>query len=191
MTQPKATPSPTMPPMKPSEESTEDQLKLATMQGEAYAAALKGMDKESGADIARAGDYEVALVVENAEGMWHMRDGELTWQEPQDENAHIEVAVRDAADGRFIPGLTVRVSVTDPGGKDLGTHEQPFLWHPWIYHYGRNWVVGDEGDYTVHVEIDPPAFMRHDHENGKRYADKVEVDFARHITPGQKIATSK
>ena len=130
MSQTHVTPKPTMPPMKASGESTEEQLKLATKQGEAYAAAMKGMDKESGADIARAGEYEIALVVEEAEGMWHMHQGELTWKEPEAENAHIEVAVRDAADGRFIPGLAVTVSLTGPDGKNLGSHEQPFLWHP-------------------------------------------------------------
>lgn len=189
MTEPKATPAPAMPPMKASEESTEEQLRLATRQGDAYAAALKGMDEESGADISRAGEYEVVLVVENAEGMYHLRDGKLTWQEPESENAHIEVAVRDAADGRFIPGLTVSVTVTDPDGTNLGTHEQPFLWHPWLYHYGRNWEVTSEGEYRVHVKIDPPTFMRHDHENGKRFIDTVEVEFSRQIKPGQKRAT--
>lgn len=191
MTQPKTRPHPTMPPMKASEESTKEQLELAKKQGEAYAAALKGMDKESGADIARAGEYQVAIVVEDAEGMWHLENGELAWHEPGKENAHIEVAVSDAADGRFIPGLTVTVSVTGPDGRDWGTHEQPLLWHPWLYHYGRNWEVGEEGEYTIHVTIDPPTFMRHDHENGKRYADTVEVEFTRKIKPGQKIATKK
>ncbi len=33
--------------------------------------------------------------------------------------------------------------------------------------------------------------MRHDHKNGKRYADKVELEFTREIEPGQKIATEK
>lgn len=180
---------PVMPPMKASEESTEEQLELAKKQGEAYAEALKGMDKESGADMVRVGDYLVAIVVEDAEGMWHLENGELTWHEPGEENAHIEVAVCDAADGRFIPGLDVTVSVKGPDGTDYGTHTQEMLWHPWLYHYGRNWVVGDEGEYTIGVTIDPPTFMRHDHENGKRYADKVEVEFTRKIKPGQKIAT--
>lgn len=184
-----ATPQPTMPPMKPSEESSEAQLATAIQQGEAYGAALAAMDKESGVDKRRAGEYEVAIVVENAEGMWHLKGDELAWREPDIENAHVEVSVRDAADGRFIPGLTVTVTLTAPDGQVVGTHEQPMLWHPWLYHYGRNWEVPGEGDYTVRVEIAPPTFMRHDHENGMRYAEPVIVEFARHITPGQKRAT--
>lgn len=122
--------------------------------------------------------------------MYHLEGpGNLVWQEPSSENAHIEVAVRDAADGRFVPGLTISVTVTQSDGNTVGTHEQPFIWHPWLYHYGLNWEVPGEGDYKIHVRIDPPGFMRHDHENGKRYAEAVEVEFDRHIKPGQKRAT--
>lgn len=185
----KLQPPPTMPPMVASEESTEDQLELARKQGEAYAAALVGMDEESGADIRKVGEYEVVLVVENAEGMYHLRDGELQWQEPEDENTHVEVAVCDAADGRFIPGLTVVVTITAPDGSVVGSHEQPFLWHPWLYHYGRNWRVPGDGTYRIHVRIEAPTFMRHDHNNGRRYAQPVEVEFSREIATGQKLAT--
>ncbi len=192
MSQPASNPSPapSMPPMLPSEESTADQLKLATRQGEAYAAALEGMNQESGADTRRAGEYEVVVVVENAEGMYHLRDGELIWQEPSaSENAHVEVAVRDAADGRFIPALTVTITIVDPDGAEVGTHEQPFLWHPWLYHYGRNWELPGDGTYRLRVHIDVPTFMRHDHNNGRRFAEPVDVEFSRRIKTGQKRAT--
>lgn len=174
------------PPMQKSEESTEKQLELARKQGEAYAAALEAMNKESGADIKRAGEYEVTIVVEKAEGLYELKGEELVWQKPKSENAHIEVAVRDAADGRFIPELTVMVTVPDANGKEVGRHQQPFLWHPWIYHYGRNWEVPGEGEYQIHVRIEPPTFMRHDPKNGKRFNELVEVSFNRHIKPGQK-----
>ena len=51
----------------------------------------------------------------------------------------LEVAVRDVADGRFIPGLTMYATLLDHNGVEIGTHQQPFLWHSWMYHYGRNW----------------------------------------------------
>jgi hypothetical protein len=36
------------------------------------------------------------------------------------------------------------------------------------------------------VRLAPPEFMRHDHVNGRRYADPVEVEFGGiHITPGR------
>jgi hypothetical protein len=63
----------------------------------------------------------------------------------------------------------------------------PFLWHPYLYHYGTNARVPGEGPYTVRVRIDPPAFMRHDPVNGRRYERPVEVVFEdRGFTPGRK-----
>lgn len=184
----KTQPQPTTPPMEASEESTEQQLQLARQQGDAYGAALGAMNEESGAQVVRAGEYSIAVVVENAEGLWHLDGGELRWQEPPDGNAHVEVAVRDAADGRFIPGLAVQVTITAADGQQVGSHEQPFLWHPWLYHYGRNWLLPGEGDYRIHVRIEPPTFHRHDHNNGKRFTEPVEIELTRHITPGQKRA---
>jgi len=175
--------------MRQSEESDREQLELARIQGDALQKAVDAMDEESdsGVLVQRAGDYEIAIAVEEAEGMWMPSDGELRWQNPVDENCHVEVCVRDGADGRFVPGLDVTVTLVHPDGKEVGTHEQPFLWHPWLYHYGRNWQVPEEGAYTVRVRVEPPAFMRHDHENGRRFLEPVEVEFADvPIEPDQK-----
>lgn len=177
------------PPMRASEESNADQLRLARRQGEALQAALQAMDVESdsGVILRRAGDYEIGVAVEEAEGMWHLRDGELVWENPDEENCHVEVCVRDGADGRFVPGLGVTVTLVDPDGNELGSHDQPFLWHPWLYHYGRNWRVPEAGKYGVRVRVEPPTFMRHDHENGRRYLEPVEVEFEGvEIEPDQK-----
>ncbi len=65
----------------------------------------------------------------------------LVWREPGDENLHVEIAVRDGADGRFVPALRVTATLVDADGTELGEHEHPLLWHPMIYHYGRNWKV--------------------------------------------------
>src|SRR3954453_18109652 len=138
-----------LPPMLPSNEATKTQLKLATRQGDAYAKALEAMDKESGAQRQRVGDYEIAVVAEQAEGMYHLRDGQLHWLEPQDANAHFEVAGRDAADGRFHPGLRVLLRVDTADGQHIGIGEIPFVWHPWLFHYGQNWRVPAEGDYHL------------------------------------------
>jgi hypothetical protein len=176
-------------PFTTSEESTREQLRLARRQGEALQQALDAMDEESdsGVHVRRAGDYEIGVAVEEAEGMWHWRDGELAWQNPEEENCHVEVCVRDGADGRFVPGLDVTVTLVGPDGDEVGTHRQPFLWHPWLYHYGRNWQVREEGEYRVRVRVEPPAFMRHDHENGRRFAEPAEADFdGIEIEPGRK-----
>jgi hypothetical protein len=65
----------------------------------------------------------------------------------------------------------------DERGKQIGRHKQPFIWHPWLYHYGLNWRVPGDGKYTLNVHIKAPQFMRHDEKNGKRYAGDVEVTF--------------
>ncbi|MEZ4867815.1 MAG: iron transporter [Caldilineaceae bacterium] len=135
----------------------------------------------------QTGDYLVGVAVEEAEGLYHRQDGRLVWQEPQDENAHIEIVVADGSDQRFVPGLTVYATLIDTQGKEIGTHEQPFLWHPWLYHYGRNWQVPGDGEYTLRVQIDAPDFSRHDKINGQRYAEPVTVEFTGvKIKAGQK-----
>ena len=166
------------PPMKESDEAKKEQLKLAQAEGDAYVKSLNEMVKKEAHDGAEkhAGNYIVAVAVEHAEGMYMLHDGQLEWMEP-DGNAHVEVSVRDAADNRFVPNLTVQLTLTGPNGQKVGTHEQEFIWHPWLFHYGRNWQVPGDGNYSIHVHIEPPKFMRHDKENGLRYADPVEVTF--------------
>lgn len=162
-----------------SSEATQKQLDLAVAQGAAYRAALDHManDVADSGGTKRAGDYLVAYAIEEAEGMYELVDGELQWHNPGDTNAHVEVAVCDAADGRFIPGLDVTVTLIAPDGQEFGPEQQPLLWHPMLYHYGRNWELPADGEYTIRVHIDPPTFMRHDEINGRRFVDPVDVEF--------------
>jgi uncharacterized protein involved in high-affinity Fe2+ transport len=167
------------PPAKSSDEANTEQLALARNEGKAYVKSLNHMVKKV-ADVGgekRAGDYLVAYAVEKAEGMYHMMNGKLMWHEPEEENVHIEVSVRDGADNRFIPYLNVTVTVKDSYGKLIGKKQQEFLWHPWLYHYGANWRLPREDTYTLQVHIQAPIFMRHDDKNGKRYAQDVTVEF--------------
>src|SRR5829696_6687655 len=66
------TTQPHTPPMAASNEAEPDQLGVARAEGDAYARALRAMDEESGAVTQRAGDYLVAFVQENAEGMYEL-----------------------------------------------------------------------------------------------------------------------
>jgi hypothetical protein len=168
-----------LPPMKPSDEASRFQLGLARAQGTTFAAALKHMAAfvaHDGREVQK-GDYLVAYAVEEAEGMYHLRSGKLHWMRPKVDNAHVEVVVRDAADGRFIPGLKVFATLIDAKGRKVGTHEQPYIWHPWLYHYGRNWKVPGDGIYTLRVRFDPPTYHRHDRLNGRRFAKGAELEF--------------
>ena len=163
-----------------TDEATQRQLHLARAQGDAYADAVEHMTTAVADDGGqqRAGDYWIGYAVEEAEGMYEWRTDELVWKEPGETNLHVEITVRDAGDGRFVPGVRVLATLIDPVGLEVGTHEQPLLWHPMIYHYGRNWAVSRDGQYTLRVRVEPPTFMRHDHVNGRRFAEPVEVEFS-------------
>ncbi len=173
--------------MQVSEEASEEELHVARLQGDAYGRALEVMTTKVAHDGGekRSGDYLVGYAVEEAEGMYRLED-DLVWQEPDEENVHLEVTVRDAADGRFVPGLRVEATLIDPSGDDVGSHEQPFLWHPMLYHYGRNWRVPGDGDYTLRVKVFPATFMRHDRINGRRFGELMEVEFT-----GVKVKTGQ
>ena len=168
------------PPMDPNtSEADARQLELARKQGDAYGAALRHMTGEVAHDGGEqeAGHYRIGYAIEEAEGMYEWRDGELVWREPGEDNLHVEVAVRDAADGRFVPSVKVTATLVDPDGNEVGTHEHPLLWHPMLYHYGRNWQVPADGEYTLRVRVEPPTFMRHDEVNGCRFREPAEVEF--------------
>jgi uncharacterized protein involved in high-affinity Fe2+ transport len=104
-------------------------------------------------------------------------EGRLEWVEPVEENCHLEISVSDADDQRFIPYLGIQATLISPEYEEIGPFEMPFLWHPGLYHYGRNIKLPGDGRYTLRVRIAPPAFMRHDKTNGRRYAETVEVEF--------------
>lgn len=161
-------------------EADETQLALARAEGEAYGRSLTHMVEEVAHDgaVLEAGPYLVAYAVEDAEGMYAWMGDDLVWQNPGSSNVHLEVAVRDAADGRFVPGLTVHATLVSPDGEDAGTHVQELVWHPMLYHYGRNWELPGDGSHTLRVRIDPAPFMRHDEVNGRRFMEPVDVTFS-------------
>ncbi len=135
------------PPMRPSFEATARERRIARQQGDAFGTALAEMMTIGVGQEERAGEYTIALITLLADGFYYLQGGRLVWQEPAaDENAYVLVAPRDANDGRFVPGLTVQVTLVDPQGREVGAKEQGFVWHPWLYHYGANWAVPGPGD---------------------------------------------
>jgi hypothetical protein len=156
------------------------QLGTAWAQGDAYGRALALMTCTIAHDGGeqQAGDYLIGYVVGGAEGMYEWVDGRLGWHDPIDENVHLMISVRDASDGRFVPGLSVVATLIDPNGREVGTHEQALMWHPMLYHYGRNWVVALDADYDLRIQVEPPRFSRHDDVSGLRFMDPVAVEFA-------------
>lgn len=169
------------PPMDPdTSEADSKQLDFAREQGDAYGRALQHMTEVVAHDggAQEAGDYIIGYAVEEAEGMYELVDGQPVWREPGDANMHLEVSVRDRSDGRFVPTAHVSASLIAPDGTDVVADELPLLWHPMIYHYGRNLTAPADGQYTLRVNVDPPQFMRHDEVNGKRFLEPVQVEFS-------------
>ncbi|HEY2734214.1 MAG TPA: iron transporter [Polyangiales bacterium] len=187
-----ATPPGRIPPMQDSDEADQTLLRLAREQGAATEKALEYMlhQQAVAGQETRAGDYLVAYAVEYAEGFYARAGDELSYQRTDasaETNVHVEVCVRDGADGRFIPGLNVYATLFDAQGHELGTKREPFMWHPWLYHYGENWRVPGSGDYRLRIRIEQPDFRRHDVQNGRRYRGPVTVEFTRvPIKAGQK-----
>ena len=162
--------------------ASREELRLALDQGEAYQHALESMIVKVADDSQeqRVQDYIVAYAIEQADAVCELVDDEWHWREPQDENIYLHISVRDASDQRFLPGLTVYATFSDSAGNIVGIHRQPFIWHPWLYHYGGNWQLPNDGLYTLKVRIEAPTFHRRDMSCGQRYLEPVEVEF-RHV----------
>lgn len=125
---------------------TSRRKELARAQGNSIERALSTMLTGVAVDGGerRVGDYLVAFAVEYAEGFWGPAHGGLEYdygaEESAAHNAHVEVAVRDAATGRLLPDLDVDAALSLEGER-VGSKRQALMWHPWLYHYGENWRV--------------------------------------------------
>jgi hypothetical protein len=163
----------------PWERAPSAQPSAAWAQGEAYGRALAvvaGTFADDGGEQ-QAGDYLIGYAVVGAEGTYEWVDGQLEWRDPIEENIHLRISVRDAGDGRFVPGLRVVATLIDPDGVQIGNYEHPLVWHPVLYHYGRNWLVASDGEYVLRIEVDAPSFPRQDDVDGLRFMDPVAVEF--------------
>ena len=166
-------------PKRTSQEADQRLLDLAREEGDAYRRSLDHLieDVAHTGGTTEAGDYLVGFAQEPAEGMYELQDGDLAFVEPTAENCHLEVAVADAADGRFVPHLSVAATLTTADGEEVGPVEVPFVWHPGLSHYGTNLTVPGDGTYDLRVEVEPATFPRHDRTNGDRYGEGVTVEF--------------
>ena len=178
---------------KPVSEWMETQTTLSRGAGNGFTHTLKLMYKQAneGKDTVQ-GDYFIAFADEYSEGWWHYMDGKFMYMVQNDQggktNAHIEIAVLDAATHRFLPDLNVSVTLYDKNKKKLGTKNEPFMWHPWLYHYGENWRIPATGkQYSVHVHADPPAYRRYGKTAGNQFAKPLDIDFTNlTVKAGQK-----
>jgi hypothetical protein len=177
--------------------SSEAQLELAKRQGKAETAVLDWVLANSGpfkGDIS-AGDVRVAFTVTPAEGWWDKAGGgKLAWHDPPPNNVHLRVFVLDLVDGRVVPGLTLRATLTDANGNEQSVPAD-FGWYPLINAYGGNVPIDADSSYTLRVTVDPLQ-PRHIPLPGERFihatvvAEFPPVQIAREAISALPLATA-
>lgn len=155
----------------------EQKQQAAKQQGDAYTQALAMMKQMDVHCETETAEYIITLACEKAEGMYQVQpEGDLQWQIPREhENAHLEIVVRDKEDHRFIPQLAIHISLVTNKGNEVVSKDLPFLWHPFLYHYGADVHIPEAGEYIAHVTIKQPEFGRHDEDKGRRYMETITI----------------
>ena len=137
--------------------STEEQLRLARQQGQADTAVLDWVLANSGPlkGDARAEQMRIAFTITPAEGWWDKAgSGKLAWHQAPDDNVHLRIFILDLVDGRIIPGLSVRATLTDANGNEQSAPVD-FGWYPLMNAYGGNLPLDTNSSYTLRVTVDP------------------------------------
>jgi hypothetical protein len=123
----------------------------------AIAAAGRGLQTVAGHDV------RMGYLVGPPEGWYEVRQGTLSWREPQaSETHHLGITVQDAADLRVVPDCKVYVSAADADGRELvSTVPLALTWGTEFYYYAAN-VSFPQGitSCTLYVRSEPPGFAR-------------------------------
>jgi hypothetical protein len=151
------------------------QEELARKQGDALIASMNLHLEELVHTVKKIDDYIVTVAFEGADGMYGVDEkGELEWNKPGKFGAmHAQIIIQDRDDKRFVPNLEISVRIFDNEGTVITESDAPFMWHPYVFHYGLETVLPDEGEYIVEVKIQKPGFARHTKNHGKRYQSTV------------------
>ena len=159
-------------------------MHLARLQGDAYAQAAAYLLSEASAIGAegRVGGYWISYVA----GVETGTDPPNGTRDQGDIDAGmvlLGVIVRDAADGRFVPGLQVVVTVVEPGGSEIGCHEHPLLWHPLVHQYALAWALPRAVPLRLRVSIAWTPVVQKSRSYCNRLATSVEIEFSDVIIP--------
>ena len=109
----------------------------------------------------RSGDWRVAYIVEPAEPWFEPVDGTFRFRQPAPgETHHIEVIPIEAASGRIVPQVPLRLEVLDATGQVVDAKSLNFYYSE-FFHYANNFSVPTAGRYTLRATLLPPTFFRH------------------------------
>lgn len=135
---------------------TPEQLRFAQQQGKADTAVVEWVlaNAQLKGDIS-AGELRIAFTITPAEGWWDKAGGgKLAWHDAPDGNVHLRIFALDRADGRLVPGLTLRAALIDDNGNEQSVPAD-FGWYPLINAYGGNVPLDTDSAYTLRVTVDP------------------------------------
>lgn len=125
----------------------------------------------------RTGDYILTLFVDKAEGRYEYNDAKEPheWTEPGEWLMRFGLIVQDRDYKTFVPDLDIVLTITDKKGAVISKEKAKYMWHPYAQHYGLDVTLEEDGEYTVHADIEAPTFDRMHVINGKRYEDEINV----------------
>lgn len=146
-------------------------------QGEAYNKALEEVKSENNTISVTENEFIITAVFSKPEGYyWLETNNGLVWNNPSpSENLHLGIFVQDVTDYRFIPYLEIFCQLYDSENNLIGEKIIPFNWDPYLFHYGTNWIIPNDGEYLLKIIIKAPNFIRHHETLGNKFPNDVSV----------------
>ena len=158
-----------------SNESTKKQLAFARAEGDSIDRCLQWIRSQTGglSGQLRAGEYLITYALSGPEGWYLYNNKAVEWSDAGSANAHLWLFVQDGADGRIVPPLHIKLTVRSETGTLAQQLPLDYAWMPLVNGYGNNLQLPGPNRYHFQVNIDPPAYHRHDPYNGDRFTDAV------------------
>jgi hypothetical protein len=121
-----------------------------------------------------SGPWRIAYIVEPAEPWF---EGERFREPAPGETHHIEILPIEAATGRVVPEVPIRLEVLDQDGRAVDSGPLN-LYYAEFFHYANNFEIPRDGSYDLHATIEPPTLLRHGEEaEGPPLAEGADVTF--------------
>ncbi len=142
----------------------------------ALSASITALWQQSASGEEKAdGDYFVAYAVEAASSSILGRRRRNDARDFGDDNARLDVLVRDSRTGRLIPFLAPQASLETPGElHDKGSLAP--MQHPWLNLYGRYLRLERKTSYRLRITLEAPDFRRWGR-HSERFALPAQVVF--------------
>lgn len=108
-----------------------------------------------------SGPWRIGYIVEPAEPWYVPEGGDYRFREPAaGETHHIEIIPFEAATGRVVPEVPIRLEIVDGNGQVVDAKALNFYYAE-FFHYANNFSVPEAGSYTLRATLEAPPFLRH------------------------------